>query len=524
MALISVGWDVSKGYADSRWLRADGQGLRPGRRFEDTAAGQAALTQVLAECVRRDPEVQFEVALESTGGYERNWLHYFRTGPHADRTVVFRVAPLAVRRFREADLHHNTTDDQSAQALAEYLQSRHRQRLVPYAPDLEGERIFYRYTANLITRRVQVLNELHSLLPAVHPDLIRYCRRSCPEWLLRLLTLYPTAAALAATTPAHLLHQLQASLAAPPETDPTAPGLVDPLPTDLDLTEPDLAEHPATGALTPEGATALIAAAGQSVGSCQDLHTGYAVAALAREVLQQGAQIAHGKQQLGELLATDPLVRRLETIVGIGRWTAVVLRLEAGDLARFSSAAKLVAFAGLNPQYHESGDGKKRLGISKRGRPQIRAALYMCVLSAIQHHAAIRALYQRLRDRGKKPDVCLVACMAKLLRIAHACVVTRQDFDRERYAADTAPDRAPRTAPASTPADETPPAKATPAEPEGAPAPSAASPPRDPVSAARLAQEAAPVSRREAQRRQAAAPPPVGRAERERGRRATRPH
>jgi transposase len=44
----------------------------------------------------------------------------------------------------------------------------------------------------------------------------------------------------------------------------------------------------------------------------------------------------------------------------------------------------------------------------------------MATLTAVRHQPALRAFYQRLRERGKPAKVALVAAMRKLLAILNA--------------------------------------------------------------------------------------------------------
>ena len=64
------------------------------------------------------------------------------------------------------------------------------------------------------------------------------------------------------------------------------------------------------------------------------------------------------------------------------------------------------------------------------GRSQVRRALYMAALAATHHHPVIRALYQRLRARGKAAKIALVVCMRKLLTILNA-MIRDQDHWRQ---------------------------------------------------------------------------------------------
>ena len=243
--------------------------------------------------------------------------------------------------------------------------------------------------------------ELQNLLPVVHPDLVQYCRQGFPQWFLAVLDRYPVATQLARAQ-AKTLAQL-------PHVD-------------------------------AERAAALIAAARQSVASLTDEDTAYTIRALVKELRALAASIQAGKERLRTRLAADPEVQRLLSIPGIGPWTAVCLRLEVGSLTRFHSANALVAFAGLDPLNHQSGDLTRPGGISHRGRAEIRAVLYMAALTALRWNPVIKSCYARLRTHGKSHLTAAVACMAKLLRLAYACVLrdeafdaTKQETTRQRY-------------------------------------------------------------------------------------------
>src|SRR5213079_3132171 len=111
------------------------------------------------------------------------------------------------------------------------------------------------------------------------------------------------------------------------------------------------------------------------------------------------------------------------------------LRLEYVSMTRFHSDNAVVAFAGLDPRSHQSGDTETQHGISHRGRSAIRAQLYMAALTAIQHNPVIRAFYLHLCAQGKEHLTAVTACMAKMLRLAYACMITDQPFDADQAAA-----------------------------------------------------------------------------------------
>src|SRR6266849_8023127 len=194
MSLICVGVDASKGYADCYFRNEAGSVLRPPRAYDDTPAGHLAFRQAVDDLAARYPDARFRIGVECSGGLERNWLRLFAS--LLEPCEIYRLNPLAVRRFLDCDLHRNGNDALSAKGIAAYLAKGLRKADVPYEPDLEGPLTLFRLVENLIDRATQVQNELQSLLPAVHPDLVQFARQGFPQWLLRLLIQTPTVETL----------------------------------------------------------------------------------------------------------------------------------------------------------------------------------------------------------------------------------------------------------------------------------------------------------------------------------------
>ena len=91
---------------------------------------------------------------------------------------------------------------------------------------------------------------------------------------------------------------------------------------------------------------------------------------------------------------------------------------------------EITALAGLDPVRRQSGSslngGRK---ISRAGDPLLRKVLYLACMNSIQHNECIQAFYKHLvSDNHKKPKVALVACMRKLLLIAHHLYVTKSQY------------------------------------------------------------------------------------------------
>jgi transposase len=126
--------------------------------------------------------------------------------------------------------------------------------------------------------------------------------------------------------------------------------------------------------------------------------------------------------------------RRLTSIKGIARKSAVRILGELAGLPENMAARQWVAHAGLDPRHFESGNSiNKPTRISKTGNRHLRAALYMPVLVAIRSEPNIQAYYQALIARGKKPMQGIVAVMRKLLHSIHGMLSNDESFDGEKF-------------------------------------------------------------------------------------------
>lgn len=118
-----------------------------------------------------------------------------------------------------------------------------------------------------------------------------------------------------------------------------------------------------------------------------------------------------------KLRATDDVLQSHE---GVGKGTSARLLTGLPELGAVGPK-RIAALVGLAPWNDDSGkhEGKRRCW---GGRADVRTALYMATLSAVQHNAKLKAFYGRLLEKGKPKKVALVACMHKLLITLNAMV------------------------------------------------------------------------------------------------------
>lgn len=142
-------------------------------------------------------------------------------------------------------------------------------------------------------------------------------------------------------------------------------------------------------------------------------------------------------QALEVIARNDRLQRAFDHMVsvkGIATKAAIAILAELAVLPDDMTPRQWVAHAGLDPRHEESGTSvRASVRISKVGNRHLRRALYMPALVAVQHEPAVRAFYEKLLARGKKPMQANVAVMRKLLHALHGMLAHDQDFDGEKF-------------------------------------------------------------------------------------------
>ena len=120
--------------------------------------------------------------------------------------------------------------------------------------------------------------------------------------------------------------------------------------------------------------------------------------------------------------------QRLMRISGIGEKLAFSL-LFLFRHYQGTNRAQITALAGLDPIYKESGTSVRgKVKISKNGNHYIRKMLYLPTLCAIQNNNKIAIFYKRLIDNHKPKKVAVIACMRKLLLVAHAVYQQKTEY------------------------------------------------------------------------------------------------
>lgn len=113
----------------------------------------------------------------------------------------------------------------------------------------------------------------------------------------------------------------------------------------------------------------------------------------------------------------------INSIFGIGEFTASIIIAELGDINRFNNIKELTAYCGLDPSIKQSGKSINIHGpISKSGNKYMRKLLFISVFNIIRLSSKchvendIETYYRKKRNEGKHHYAAIIASTTKLLR------------------------------------------------------------------------------------------------------------
>ena len=389
-----LGIDVSKGYADFLLLDKEKQTLEQTFSLEDNLNGRQQLRALIDKWFLGGIE-ELYCGVESTGGYENNWYSFLKSLGEAGKVHVARLNAKAVKAVSDAALKRTITDAVSAENIAVYLISFPEKvnYVDMHSQSVDGKfkegRQHYSFIRMQQKQKVQLSNQLEKLLYQHFPEILVYCRHGIPAWLLRMLSKYSCATSVIKAGVVNLC---------------------------------------AIKGISTDKAEALIGKARQST-QMTGSQIQRVIAVTAKEILHKEDILQQEKTYLTKIYEQDKEVKLLTSIKCIGAESAVELMLEIEDVTRFALVKKITAYFGVHPTFKQSGDGTWGSHISKKGRSEIRAILYMAALTGIRCNPILKPLYARCRAKGMKHYQAMGVVMHKLLRIIYGVLKNQSKFD-----------------------------------------------------------------------------------------------
>jgi transposase len=127
-------------------------------------------------------------------------------------------------------------------------------------------------------------------------------------------------------------------------------------------------------------------------------------------------EIALVEKRLEEFTASDPVVRDLLALPGVGPVTAWTLRAEVGRFDRFRTGKQLSRFCGLSPRNASSGARQADAGLIRAANPQLRQVLIEAAWGLARHHPRWRQLHLSMRRAGKPGSLISAAIANRFVR------------------------------------------------------------------------------------------------------------
>lgn len=375
--MLYVGLDVASEKHDCCILNEKKKAMQS-FSFPNSSIGFESLLSALSE-VRPD---EIKIGLEATGIYSENLSVFLRRKGFNVTTIN----PLLLKKHQCATtLRKTKTDKADAKGIAQFIAEEGFQPDLPVSYHIQELKSLTRARFSFVQDRSALKNKVKRLVVLLFPELLEQFSDIFGTSATALLKQYPSAAKLAAC-----------------HTDTLAA----------------LLRKNSRGRFGRAKAEHLKQLAKSSIGNHSPARAMELEMLLARIDLLS-VQIGEYDKQIKAIM--DQLDSPVMTIPGIGYTLGATIVAEIGNINRFSSPAKLLAFAGLEPSIYQSGKFVPASGrMVKRGSPFLRWALLQAA-GYVPNYSATFALYREKKlSEGKPATVVRSHIAKKLVRIIYS--------------------------------------------------------------------------------------------------------
>lgn len=378
-----VGIDISKYKHDFCIISNTGEVIVENSSFENNKKG----FQSLLEQLKPYDKSQVHIAFEATGHYSMN-LELFLI----DKEFSFmKINPLIIKQFfKTRSLRRTKTDKADALNIAEYLMS------VPYKPN--SLLLYHIYSLKSLCRtREQLIKErskfavlLTNELDKSFPELKPFFNNIISSTLLFILDKYKN--------PSHIAL----------------------------MKDYDSIRCISRGKFTYAKFAKLKELAKNTVGYHDD-NTDLLISTYVSLYNYFNDKIVPIDKQISTII--KELNPSILSIPGIGEISAASIISEYGDISCFSSPAKMLAFAGLEPSINQSGTLESNGKMVKHGSGHLRYVLMNTSLTLLKFNPIFYDFYLKKRSEGKPHRVALSHVCKKLVRLIYTLETKHVDFD-----------------------------------------------------------------------------------------------
>ena len=359
--MFIVGIDIAKRSHEAVIITEDGQTVRKAFNFRNNCTGYNLLLEQVRKLTLVKSQIVF--AMESTAHY---WLALYAKLSKDGYTVMV-LNPIQSHSLRELYIRKAKTDTKDSLVIADLVRfGRCKASNVPQDKIL-ALREMCRSRAYLIDMAADLKRKLIALLDRIFPEYESLFDPVFGKASIAVLRKYPTPQKV---KNAHLEK----------------------------LTE--LLMESSGGHFGEWKARQLKEAAHNSFGIDDSCGVYSALLGMFLEqILSLTDQADLLEKQITSLL--EEFDSQLTSIPGVGIVLAATILSEIGDISRFSSSDKLLAYAGLDPSVKQSGEFKSNQNrMSKRGSPYLRRAIWLASTVAVQFDPMFRAYYEKKMSEG----------------------------------------------------------------------------------------------------------------------------
>jgi len=371
--MLFCGIDVAKYQHAVILLDEEGQVRKPPFGIKNTRKGFDQLGSLLQS--QSEP---VQVGLEATGHY---WLALYEELSRLGYPVVV-LNPLQIAAYRKSGVRKVKSDRTDAWWVADFLRIANLPATSQDIPLILQLRELTRFRFRLIEQIGDCKRKILSILDRVFPEY---------ETLFSSVFLKSSRELLKTAVSAHEI-------------------------ADFDLVELSQLLHRASrGRFGRQKAKTIQDLARASIG------VGFLADAVRMEMRCLLDQIDLLQEQIAQLDAsvtelTAQIPQYITSIPGIGPVTGAAILAEIGDIQRFDSPEKLVAYAGIDATVYQTGQFEaSEAHMSKRGSPYLRHALWQAASMAVLYDPELKAYYQAKRQEGKHHNTAVGAVCRKLL-------------------------------------------------------------------------------------------------------------
>lgn len=377
--MLFVGIDIAKRNHEASVIAQDGSVVRKAMRFANSQAGYNKFMDMVRSL--KEPVV---FGMEATGHY---WLTLY-THLRNDGFTVHVINPIQSDALRGMYIRKTKTDSVDSVIIADVIRFGRYCETSVEPGDLQAMRELCRQRFYIIDMASDLKRKVIALLDQVFPEYEKLFSDTFGASSMEILSQY--------TTPEEMLSVSSQQLA-------------------------EILEKASRGRLGAEKAVEIQNAARNSFGIVM---ASSSFSLIIRQYIEQirslEASVDVFDAEIARLLSGFDT--QLTTITGVGTTLAAVILSEiGGDIRRFSSPAKLAAYAGVDPTVKQSGDfSGSRMKMSKRGSPYLRRAIWLASTVAAFKDPAIHALYERKRAEGKDHMTVIGHVCRKMISIIFA--------------------------------------------------------------------------------------------------------